>query len=153
MHTCNAHRGLPRGKNAWEVEHRCSQHNILCSLRKDERGSSTCSNRCSLASSFKRKELRQDSWLVVLLRIVHTVLCFWNHNLPNLYSLLYHVNYSRHAGIDIDEIYQILHAPRKQMLINRYKYNTLERADLAGGEVCAVGSRRARPYGVASQAK
>ena len=26
----------------------------------------------------------------------------------------------------------------------------LEQADLAGGEVCAVGSRRARPYGMAS---
>ena len=26
----------------------------------------------------------------------------------------------------------------------------LERADLAGGEVCAVESRQARPYGVAS---
>jgi len=26
----------------------------------------------------------------------------------------------------------------------------LERADLAGGEVCAVESRQARPYGMAS---
>lgn len=30
--------GLPRGENAWEVEHRCSQHDMFCSLRKDERG-------------------------------------------------------------------------------------------------------------------
>jgi len=27
---------------------------------------------------------------------------------------------------------------------------TVERADLAGGEVCAVESRQARPYGMAS---
>jgi len=26
---------------------------------------------------------------------------------------------------------------------------TVEQADLAGGEVCAVGSRQARPYGMA----
>jgi len=29
----------------------------------------------------------------------------------------------------------------------------MERADLAGGEVCAAGSRQAGPYGVASQAR
>jgi hypothetical protein len=29
----------------------------------------------------------------------------------------------------------------------------VERADLAGGEVCAVGSRQTGPYGVASQAR
>jgi hypothetical protein len=80
---------------------------------------------------------QKDSCLVVL-RIVHTVLCFWNHNLPKGVSL-----FSTLESISM-RIYQIRHTPRKKMFIDRYKYNTLERADLVGGEVCARWDRVGR---------
>ena len=33
---------------------------------------------------------------------------------------------------------------------SRCRINAVEQVDLAGGEVCTVGWRRARPYGMAS---